>query len=112
MTIIISIKSDNTTASGAEIRDGHRDGCILGVGDATAEGLACAGFVIFGTSQKIKNEGSRGVTMLASDASVAALVADVIARAGKIDLLVDNAGVGSSAARRTAPSPSPRRSST
>ncbi|PYE32530.1 hypothetical protein C8J35_107118 [Rhizobium sp. PP-F2F-G38] len=54
MTIIISIKSDKTTASGAEIRDGHRDGCILGVGDATAEGLACAGFVVFGTSRTIK----------------------------------------------------------
>ncbi|PYE42932.1 short-subunit dehydrogenase [Rhizobium sp. PP-F2F-G20b] len=73
-------------------------GASSGIGYATAEGLAGAGFTVFGTSRKIKNDGPKGVTMLACDvtdeASVAALVSDVVARAGKIDLLVNNAGIG------------------
>ncbi|MCV9966934.1 oxidoreductase [Pararhizobium sp. BT-229] len=73
-------------------------GASSGIGYATAEGLARAGFRVFGTSRKIANDGPKGVTMLAcdvtDDASVLALVADVVSRTGKIDLLVNNAGIG------------------
>ncbi|MGN6777775.1 oxidoreductase [Rhizobium sp.] len=80
------------------IRTAIVTGASSGIGYATAEGLASAGFKVFGTSRKIPNDGPKGVTMLACDvtdeASVSALVADVVSRAGKIDLLVNNAGVG------------------
>ncbi len=73
-------------------------GASSGIGYATAEGLARAGFRVFGTSRKAASQGPSGVTMLmcdvTNDASVAALVADVLQRAGRIDLLVNNAGVG------------------
>lgn len=73
-------------------------GASSGIGYATAEGLVRAGFTVFGTSRKIANDGPKGVIMLACDvtdeASVSALVADVVSRAGKIDLLVNNAGIG------------------
>jgi short-subunit dehydrogenase len=73
-------------------------GASSGIGYATSEGLARAGFRVFGTSRKIASDGPKGVTMLACDvtdeASVSALVADVVSRAGKIDLLVNNAGIG------------------
>jgi short-subunit dehydrogenase len=73
-------------------------GASSGIGYATAEGLARAGFTVFGTSRKIGNDAPTGVTMLACDvtdeASVLALVAEVVSRTGKIDLLVNNAGIG------------------
>jgi short-subunit dehydrogenase len=53
---------------------------------------------VFGTSRRTAAEISDGVTMLAcdvtDDASVAKLVDEVLAKAGRIDLLVNNAGVG------------------
>ncbi|WP_332303912.1 oxidoreductase [Rhizobium sp. GR12] len=73
-------------------------GASSGIGYATAEGLAGAGFRVFGTSRKLASDGPKGVTMLVCDvtdeASVSALVAEVVSRAGKIDLLVNNAGIG------------------
>jgi len=73
-------------------------GASSGIGYATAEGLARAGFRVFGTSRKLTSDGPKGVTMLACDvtdeASVSALVEEVVQRAGKIDLLVNNAGIG------------------
>ena len=73
-------------------------GASSGIGYAAAEGLTRAGFRVFGTSRKVSAGGPESVTMLAcdvtDDASVAALVAEVLARAGKIDLLVNNAGIG------------------
>jgi short-subunit dehydrogenase len=73
-------------------------GASSGIGYAAAEGLARAGFRVFGTSRNVSVVGPDGVTMLAcdvtDDASVSALVAEVVARAGKIDLLVNNAGIG------------------
>ncbi|RWO96869.1 MAG: oxidoreductase [Mesorhizobium sp.] len=73
-------------------------GASTGIGHATAKALQNAGFRVFGTSRRAVAERSDGVTMLTCDvtdeASVAKLVDDVLAEAGRIDLLVNNAGVG------------------
>ncbi|MER9755090.1 oxidoreductase [Mesorhizobium sp. M0166] len=73
-------------------------GASSGIGRASAEALARAGFTVFGTSRRNTSNGPNGVTMLAcdvtDDAAVNALVATVLAQTGRIDLLVNNAGVG------------------
>lgn len=73
-------------------------GASSGIGRATAEILARAGFTVFGTSRKASNQSSNGVSMLAcdvtDDASVASLVSTVLGKTGRIDLLVNNAGIG------------------
>jgi short-subunit dehydrogenase len=73
-------------------------GASSGIGYATAKALQKAGFRVFGTSRRAAAERSDGVTMLicdvTDDASVAKLVDDVLAEAGRIDLLVNNAGIG------------------
>jgi short-subunit dehydrogenase len=73
-------------------------GASSGIGRATAKALQSAGFRVFGTSRRAAAERSDGVTMLACDVtddeSVAKLVDRVLAEAERIDLLVNNAGVG------------------
>jgi len=73
-------------------------GASSGIGHATAKTLQSAGFRVFGTSRRAAAKGSDGVTMLACDVtddeSVAKLVDAVLADAGRIDLLVNNAGIG------------------
>ena len=73
-------------------------GASTGIGRATAEALRDAGYRVFGTSRKSVPQRSDGITMLicdvTNDASVANLVDDVLAEAGRIDLLVNNAGFG------------------
>jgi short-subunit dehydrogenase len=73
-------------------------GASSGIGKATATALARAGFTVFGTSRRAVGNGPEQVTMLTcdvtDDASVKKLVADVLARTGRIDLLVNNAGLG------------------
>ena len=73
-------------------------GASTGIGHATAKALPNAGFRVFGTSRRAAAKRSDGVTMLTcdvtDDASVAKLVDDVLAKAGRIDLLVNNAGMG------------------
>ncbi|KAA3448076.1 short-chain dehydrogenase/reductase [Mesorhizobium sp. SARCC-RB16n] len=73
-------------------------GASSGIGHATAKALLDAGFRVFGTSRRAAGERTDGVTMLTcdvtDDASVAKLVNDVLAKAGRIDLLVNNAGIG------------------
>ncbi|TPN43697.1 MULTISPECIES: oxidoreductase [unclassified Mesorhizobium] len=73
-------------------------GASSGIGRASAEILARAGFTVFGTSRKASSQSSNGISMLVcdvtDDASVASLVSTVLGKTGRIDLLVNNAGVG------------------
>ena len=73
-------------------------GASAGIGRATAKALQNVGFRVFGTSRRAVTERTDGVTMLTcdvtDDASVTRLVDEVLAKAGRIDLLVNNAGIG------------------
>ena len=73
-------------------------GASTGIGRASAEALARAGLMVFGTSRRPTNDGPKQVTMLACDVrdddSVKALISTVLARTGRIDILVNNAGIG------------------
>ena len=73
-------------------------GASTGIGRATAKALQKAGFRVFGTSRRAVAERSDDVTMLTcdvtDDASVAKLVDETLTKAGRIDLLVNNAGIG------------------
>ncbi|MTV41096.1 oxidoreductase [Duganella radicis] len=72
-------------------------GASSGIGLVTAYALAKAGYRVFGTSRKAVASPA-GVTMLVCDVtdelSVKKLVNEVVRQAGRIDLLVNNAGVG------------------
>ena len=73
-------------------------GASSGIGQATAEQLAQAGYTVYGTSRRGADSRQRLFEMLpldvTSDESVAAAVLAVIEREGRIDLLVNNAGFG------------------
>jgi NAD(P)-dependent dehydrogenase (short-subunit alcohol dehydrogenase family) len=73
-------------------------GASSGIGEATAQRLAAAGYKVYGTSRRGTQASGQAFEMLpldvTSDASVEALVADVMRREGRIDLLVNNAGFG------------------
>ena len=73
-------------------------GASSGIGQATAERLAKAGYTVYGTSRRETSVGSRSFHMLpldvTSDASVEAAVGEVMRLEGRIDLLVNNAGFG------------------
>ncbi|MDF3146479.1 MULTISPECIES: oxidoreductase [unclassified Streptomyces] len=75
-------------------------GASSGIGKETALALVAAGFNVVGTSRDTSRVTPLdGVTFLgldvASDTSVAATVQEVSERFGRIDVLVNNAGVGS-----------------
>jgi NAD(P)-dependent dehydrogenase (short-subunit alcohol dehydrogenase family) len=74
-------------------------GASGGIGRATAKVLIQAGYTVFGTSRNATaGSMSKGMMMVAcdvtSDTSVAEAVAYVEQKAGRVDLLVNNAGVG------------------
>lgn len=72
-------------------------GASSGIGRSTAHALAKAGYQVFGTSRKVVSD-TAAVTMLVADvtqeASVQAMLAEVMQRAGRIDLVINNAGIG------------------
>lgn len=72
-------------------------GASSGIGLTTAKALQQAGYRVFGTSRKAVASAD-GITMLTCDVtdevSVKNTIAEVLKQAGRIDLLVNNAGVG------------------
>src|SRR3954464_11000585 len=74
-------------------------GASAGIGEAAASALVGAGFTVYGTSRKVApGEKRGGVRFLpldvTDDDSVATAVREVIDRSGRIDVLVNNAGLG------------------
>src|SRR5438067_1255647 len=71
-------------------------GASSGIGKATAERLATAGYKVYGTSRRGATPGQRSFEMLSldvtSDESVAAAVNALLRSEGRVDLLVNNAG--------------------
>src|SRR5215217_5168382 len=71
-------------------------GASSGIGQATAQRLAMAGYKVYGTSRRAAQAGQQSFDMLlldvTSEESVAAAVAEVMRLEGRIDLLVNNAG--------------------
>jgi len=71
-------------------------GASSGIGEATAERLAKAGYKVYGTSRRGTQAGKQSFDMIAldvtSDESVASAVWEVMRLEGRIDLLVNNAG--------------------
>jgi short-subunit dehydrogenase len=78
-------------------------GATSGIGELAASALVKAGFQVVGTGRDTSETKLRdGITFVdldvTSDDSVADTVAHVIARFGRIDVLVNNAGMGSAGA--------------
>jgi short-subunit dehydrogenase len=73
-------------------------GASFGIGKATATLLSEEGFRVFGTSRRPSGAQGNGFQMLpldvTSDQSVATCASSVIEQAGRIDVLVNNAGIG------------------
>jgi NAD(P)-dependent dehydrogenase (short-subunit alcohol dehydrogenase family) len=73
-------------------------GASSGIGQATAQRLASAGYKVYGTSRRGAHAAERPFEMLpldvTSDESVEATVGEVMRLAGRIDVLVNNAGFG------------------
>jgi NAD(P)-dependent dehydrogenase (short-subunit alcohol dehydrogenase family) len=71
-------------------------GASSGIGEATAERLAKAGYKVYGTSRRATQAGKQSFDLIAldvtSDESVVAAVREVMRLEGRIDLLVNNAG--------------------
>src|SRR5213083_3233351 len=74
-------------------------GASAGIGEAAARALVGAGFTVYGTSRRaVAGEKRGGVVFLpldvTDDDSVASAVGEVLDRSGRIDVLVNNAGLG------------------
>ncbi|MNZ08270.1 3-oxoacyl-[acyl-carrier-protein] reductase FabG [compost metagenome] len=72
-------------------------GASSGIGLVTAQALVDAGYRVFGTSRKPVAD-SLGITMLICDVtdenSVQKLINEIMQQVGRIDLVVNNAGIG------------------
>src|SRR3954462_12955492 len=74
-------------------------GASSGIGEAAARALVEAGVTVYGTSRRaVAGEDRDGVVFLpldvTDDQSVAGAVHEVLDRSGRIDVLVNNAGLG------------------
>jgi NAD(P)-dependent dehydrogenase (short-subunit alcohol dehydrogenase family) len=73
-------------------------GASSGIGEATAERLAVAGYKVYGTSRRPAKTSERSFELLpldvTRDESVEAAVREVLRSEGRIDLLVNSAGFG------------------
>src|SRR5438874_13527571 len=74
-------------------------GASSGIGEAAAQELVGAGFTVYGTSRKAAAGETRGGVVflpldVTDDESVADAVREVLGRSGRIDVLVNNAGLG------------------
>ena len=71
-------------------------GATSGIGLASANLLQHEGYTVYGTSRRPQSDSQNGIAMLAcdvtSDESVRQAIKEVLARAGRIDVLVNNAG--------------------
>src|SRR6266513_3078253 len=74
-------------------------GASSGIGEAAAHALVGAGFTVYGTSRRATPGEKRGEVVflpldVTDDESVASGVREVLGRSGRIDVLVNNAGLG------------------
>src|SRR5215218_10701103 len=74
-------------------------GASGGIGEAAARALLGAGFIVYGTSRRAAAGETRGGVVflpldVTDDQSVAGAVREVLGRSGRIDVLVNNAGLG------------------
>ena len=91
-------------------------GASSGIGAATARRLARAGFIVYGAARRLDRlaelaaDGVRPLSLdVTSDDSMTAAVEHVLSEAGRIDVLVNNAGYGSYGAIEDVPMDEARR---
>lgn len=86
------------TSTSAPQRVALVTGASAGIGQATALALVEAGYRVFGTYRKTPQRKSLGIDYLpcdvTDDESVAAVVSEVLKISQRLDLLVNNAGIG------------------